>query len=60
MSAYPLGRKRVPRVLPDLVGFGDENEAIAYAGDALVTWRNTPGALQWLAACQEIKPDLKP
>jgi len=44
-----LGRKRLPRELPDLVGFGDEDEAIAYAGNALVTWRNTPGALEWLA-----------
>ncbi len=52
VPAYLLGRKRIPRELPDLVGFGDENEAIAYAGDALVNWRNTPGALEWLAAAR--------
>jgi len=52
VPAYLLGRKRLPRELPDLVGFGDENEAIAYAGDALVNWRNTPGALEWLAGAQ--------
>jgi len=44
------GQKRIPRLLPDLVGFGDENEAIAYAADALVNWRRTPGALEWLVA----------
>jgi hypothetical protein len=46
------GQKRIPRLLPDLVGFGDEDEAIAYAADALVNWRQTPGALEWLAAAQ--------
>jgi hypothetical protein len=46
---YLLGRKRLPRDLPDLIGFGDEEEAIAYAADTLVNWRNTPGALEWLA-----------
>jgi hypothetical protein len=35
VPAYLLCRKRLPRLLPDLVGFGDENEAIAYAADAL-------------------------
>jgi len=49
VPVYLLGRKRIPRELPDLVGFGDEDEAIAYAADALANWRQTPGALEWLA-----------
>jgi len=53
VPAYLLGRKRLPRVLPDVVGFGDEDEAIAYAADALAAWRQTPGALDWLAAARQ-------
>jgi len=52
VPAYLLGRKRLPRELPHLVGFGDENEAIAYAANALVNWHSTPGALEWLAGPQ--------
>jgi tetratricopeptide (TPR) repeat protein len=49
---YLLGRKRIPRELPELIGFGDEDEAIAYAASALVNWRQTSGALEWLAAAR--------
>lgn len=48
VPAYLLGRKPLPRILPEYVGFGDETEAIAYAAEALDLWHNTPGALQWL------------
>ncbi len=48
VPAYLLGRKRLPDELPDMVGFGDESEAIAYAADHLEAWRSTPGALEWL------------
>jgi len=47
-----LGRKRIPRRLPDLIGFGDEDEAVAYAAFAIENWQRTPGALEWLAAAQ--------
>lgn len=50
VPAYLLGRRRMPSRLPDMIGFGDENEAVAYAADALANWQKTPGALSWLAA----------
>ncbi|HEY3232831.1 MAG TPA: hypothetical protein VGJ87_26605 [Roseiflexaceae bacterium] len=45
---YLLGRKKLPRRMPDYVGFGDENEAVDYAVGAIEQWRRTPGALEWL------------
>jgi tetratricopeptide (TPR) repeat protein len=48
VPAYLLGWKRLPRRLPELIGFGDEAEAIAYAAEARPLWRATPGALEWL------------
>ncbi|MBI5303029.1 MAG: hypothetical protein HY868_12905 [Chloroflexi bacterium] len=50
VPAYLTGRKRVPNRLPDLIGMGDEREAIAYAADHLNYWRRTPGAVEWLNA----------
>lgn len=47
---YLLGTKRLPRVLPETVGLGDEKEAIYCTVTLLLAWRNTPGALAWLAA----------
>jgi len=47
---YLLGRKKIPRVLPDYYGFGDENEAVLYARGNRAAWKATPGALEWLAA----------
>ena len=46
---YLLGKKQLPRHLPEYVGIGDENEAIAYVADALEIWQKTPGALNWLS-----------
>lgn len=48
VPAYLVGRKRIPKELPDLIGFGDELEAIAYAADYLEAWRSTRGAADWL------------
>lgn len=48
--AYLLGQKMLPRALPGYHGFGDEAEAMLYAADGAGPWRNTPGALEWLAA----------
>jgi tetratricopeptide (TPR) repeat protein len=45
---YLLGTKKIPGYLPDYVGFGDESEAVAYAGDNVSAWRGTHGALGWL------------
>ena len=49
VPAFLLGKKKLPRALPDLVGFGDESEAICYAADNLKAWQATTGALAWLA-----------
>ncbi len=49
VPVYLAGRKRVPKDLPDLIGFGDESEAIAYAADHLEAWRSTP-AVEWLGS----------
>jgi tetratricopeptide (TPR) repeat protein len=45
---YLLGRKSLPSALPELIGFGDESEAIAYFARALTGWLRTPQALEWL------------
>jgi tetratricopeptide (TPR) repeat protein len=50
VPAYLLGRKPIPRRLPDYIGFGDENEAVSYAAGAIGVWRREPGALEWLEA----------
>jgi tetratricopeptide (TPR) repeat protein len=49
VPAYMLGRKKLPRRLPDLIGFGDESEAICYAAENIDAWKATAGALAWLA-----------
>jgi tetratricopeptide (TPR) repeat protein len=48
VPAYLSGRKRLPRRLPDYVGFGDESEAVDYAAGAKALWAGVPGALVWL------------
>jgi tetratricopeptide (TPR) repeat protein len=51
VPAYLLGDKPLPQKLPEYQGFGDKNEAVAYAANFLVGWKNTPGAISWLRAC---------
>lgn len=46
---FLLGKKKLPKTHPPYVGFGDENEAVDYALDALALWHRTSSALQWLA-----------
>jgi tetratricopeptide (TPR) repeat protein len=45
---YLLGHRSLPGALPELIGFGDESEAVAYFARALSAWLRTPGALEWL------------
>jgi tetratricopeptide (TPR) repeat protein len=49
VPAYLLGRKKMPRDIPDHYGFGDESEAVLYAYGNHDAWNATPGAMQWLA-----------
>lgn len=46
---YLLGRRRMPRHLPQYVGFGDENEAVVYVAENANAWKTSTGALEWLA-----------
>ena len=48
VAAYLLGKKKLPRWLPDYIGMGDENEAIVYASSAAFAWKQAAGALDWL------------
>ncbi|MFV2073219.1 MAG: tetratricopeptide repeat protein [Thermoanaerobaculales bacterium] len=50
VPSYLLGRKKMPRSLPDHYGFGDDNEAVLYARGNRVAWKTSPGALEWLTA----------
>lgn len=54
VPAYLSGRKRLPPRTPDYIGWGDENEAVAYASAYLPHWRRTQGALAWLQS--HLKP----
>lgn len=45
---YILGRKAIPRVLPDAVTVGGEDEAFCYADRFLTAWKRVPGAIEWL------------
>lgn len=45
---YLLGRKQLPGESPDLIGWGDESEAIDYAAAHKTFWERTPHALDWL------------
>ncbi len=40
---FILGRKKLPRRLPDLIGFGDESEAVCYAVENIDAWKGTAG-----------------
>jgi tetratricopeptide (TPR) repeat protein len=48
IPAYLLGRKKIPRFLPEYYSPGDESEAVFYAKENFEAWKITPGALEWL------------
>jgi len=45
---YLLGEKRLPKQLPERVGFGDESEAIVYTAEFGPSWIKAKGAISWL------------
>lgn len=46
---YLLGRKSLSaEVLPQLIGFGDESEAVSYFMKSVSHWLKTPRAVEWL------------
>jgi hypothetical protein len=50
VPAYLLRNVPLPVELPDFIGLGDENEAVAYAHSAMPAWDATEGAEDWLRA----------
>jgi|GEM_PF-399962 Plasmid pRiA4b ORF-3-like protein./ST7 protein. len=48
VAPYLLGEKRLPKRLPDYMGFGDKNEAIIYAAEFGSGWLKAEGAISWL------------
>ena len=50
VPAYLAGRKRLPEPRPDYTVFGEESEAVDYAGGAGELWASVPRALAWLEA----------
>ncbi|MBA2542149.1 MAG: tetratricopeptide repeat protein [Deltaproteobacteria bacterium] len=48
VPAYLTGKKKMPKQLPDMIGFGDESEAISFVGDYGSGWLKTPHAIEWL------------
>lgn len=48
VPAYLLGKK-LPRSAPAYVTVGGDDEAQEFAREYLASWRDTPGALEWLA-----------
>ncbi len=48
VADYLTGRKVIPVVLPDVWGFGDENEAVICAAEQATAWHSTPAAIAWL------------
>lgn len=49
VPAFLLGKRPLPRVLPDEFTLGHESEAVCYAASNLAVWTKTRGALQWIA-----------
>jgi tetratricopeptide (TPR) repeat protein len=50
VASYLLGEKKLPRRLPERIGFGDKDEAVAYAADFGTGWHQTKGAVDWLVS----------
>lgn len=53
---YLLGRKLVPGRQPDYYTPGKESEAIVYAGQFLLGWKSTPGAVAWAGGQRQSVP----
>jgi tetratricopeptide (TPR) repeat protein len=47
---YLLGEKKLPRELSQRIGFGDKDEAVAYAAEFGPGWHQTRGTIDWLAS----------
>ncbi len=50
VPAYLLRKKPLPASLPEFIGMGDEDEAVAYVHDAEAAWMAADAAKGWLDA----------
>jgi tetratricopeptide (TPR) repeat protein len=48
MPSFLLGRRKLPKRMPDYYELGEESEAVIYAADVGAAWSGTSGALDWL------------
>jgi tetratricopeptide (TPR) repeat protein len=48
VAPYLLGEKRLPKRLPEYMGFGDKDEAIIYTAEFGLGWLKARGAITWL------------
>lgn len=48
VPAYLLGKKIIPRILPNSITVGGEDEAFSCAAEFMEAWRKVPGALNWI------------
>jgi tetratricopeptide (TPR) repeat protein len=48
VPAFLLGKRKLPKRLPDYIGIGDEREAMSVTDQFGMCWSITPGALEWL------------
>lgn len=53
VSDYLLGAFSLPRVLPEPISPGSDEEAIVYVWSALAGWLRTLGAIEWLRGQSE-------
>jgi len=54
---YLTGKKKIPRLLPDRITVGGEDEACCYAAGNIDAWRKVQGALDWLKAQTFVLPE---
>jgi tetratricopeptide (TPR) repeat protein len=53
VPVYMLGGKPLPKRLPQYIGLGDENEAVAYAVGNVPAWIHTSGGVRWMLEVME-------
>lgn len=52
---YLTGKKEIPRILPDRITMGGEDEGYCYAARNIEAWKKVPGAVDWLRRQARIK-----
>jgi tetratricopeptide (TPR) repeat protein len=57
VPAFLSGGKELPKIAPDYITLGGEDEAAEYARDCGEAWRRTAGALDWL---RQVAAELPP